>query len=164
MSGVTQIDTKFHEVIMQPSNVSCRACHNFVRVRHNVRSAHHMRGFCKIGGGEREMTTHDTIEPISSDTLEELGNAAFCSIKDKLKEKGYLFVGGVSGGKEYLMDFKRDSMDIFGCENPVRLRITLPYSPEEPKHHPEHNLKYSTIPERENNTAIEEYLVIGDAQ
>jgi hypothetical protein len=58
MSGVTQIDTKFHEVIMEPSNVSCRACSSFQRVRHNVRSAHHMRGFCKIGGGEGEFNLY----------------------------------------------------------------------------------------------------------
>lgn len=105
---------------------------------------------------------HDTIESVSSDTLEELGNAAFCSIKDKLKEKGYLFVGGVSGGNEYLMDFKRDSMDILGCEKPLRLRITLPYPPEEPKHRNEQTLKYSTIPERENDTTIEEYFTLSE--
>ena len=60
MSGVTQIDTKFHEVIMEPSNVSCRACASFQRVRHNVRNAHHMRGFCKIGGGEGEFNLYQS--------------------------------------------------------------------------------------------------------
>jgi len=60
MSGVTQIDTKFHEVIMQPSDVSCRACQNFVRVRNKVRSAHHMQGFCRIGGGEGEFNLYQS--------------------------------------------------------------------------------------------------------
>ena len=61
MGGVTTMDTKFHEVIIQPRDASCRACENFIRVRHNARNAHHMRGFCKLGGnGDGEFNLYQS--------------------------------------------------------------------------------------------------------
>ena len=61
MSGSTQLDTEFREVFLQPSEASCRACTNFIRVRGDARNAHHMRGFCKLGGnGDGEFNLYQS--------------------------------------------------------------------------------------------------------
>jgi|WetSurMetagenome_2_1015567.scaffolds.fasta_scaffold1445689_1 hypothetical protein len=104
----------------------------------------------------------DAIESISFNTLEDIGDAAFKAILPLLKEKGYGFVGGVSGGNEYSMFFKRDPMDIFGYEKPITLKLILPYAPEDHEHKVS-GLIYSSIPERENKFAIEDYLDIAEA-
>ena len=46
----TQTDSKFQDNLIESRDASCRACANFIRVRHDIRNAHHMRGFCKLGG------------------------------------------------------------------------------------------------------------------
>jgi hypothetical protein len=103
----------------------------------------------------------DTIEPISFNTLEEIGDAAFKAISSLLKEKGYCFVGGVSGGKEYSVAFKRDAMDILGYEKPILLKLILPYVADEHECKRGSGIKYSSIPERESSFAFEDYLVYG---
>jgi len=102
------------------------------------------------------------IEPISSNTLEIIGDSAFRAITPLLKVKGYNFVGGVSGGKEYSMCFKRDAMDILGWEKPIILKIVLPYAPEEYEYKTQ-RITYSSIPERESNLAIYDYKDYGGA-
>ncbi len=70
-------------------------------------------------------TVHmDCIEPISRNSLEEMGDALTNQLTELLKEKGYKCTGGMSGRKEFYMYFQRDIYNLY--EKPLSLKLELP--------------------------------------
>ena len=52
---VVNLSAEFQEVVLESAQISCRTCRNFIRVRKDgIRGAHHMRGFCQLGGEQHE--------------------------------------------------------------------------------------------------------------